>query len=159
MELFGLRPAAAKDAEVVSAWFHTHEEALEWAGETPWPLTPAWLAREIMTPDERYFALTRNDAPVGFFGLRIHPDRVHLIRVAIEPAHRGLGLSATLLEAALAAAESLGAPFVTLLVLAHDEPAVRAYERADFAYIRAQSDRRRPDWRIWLMGRPVTEAA
>jgi len=155
--LLSLREAAPSDAAAIAAWFHTEEEVWDWTGKAPWPLTRAWLEAELRGAREGYFVLTSCERPVGVFGLRLHHDRAHLVRVALDPACRGCGYSAQLLEAACFTAAARDQAFMTLKVYAENAPAVRAYERAQFAYIREERDPARGGALVWWMGRGLED--
>lgn len=151
--LLSLRPARAADAAAVRDWFLTREEAAEWAGDSPWPLPLDWMARTLTLDREPHFVLADAlDGPVGLFGLRLHQDRAHLIRVALAPTFRGVGFSARLLEAAFSMAAELGHTFMTLMVMDGNSAARGAYEKADFAYIRGETGR---FGQVWWMGRSL----
>lgn len=82
----------------------------------------------------RYYVLaeTETDEPAGMFGLRWRGAGVHLVRVALAPEWRGLGLARPLLRAAETLARDGGARRLTLNVYGDNEPARRAYEAAGF---------------------------
>lgn len=158
--LLRLRPFQASDAVSIVDWFRTREEAVDWAGPDSWPLEPFRLAQQLTQGMDGHFVLADDlDNPVGLFGLRLHHDRAHLVRVALTPSFRGCGFSARLLEAACLAAAQRGYGFMTLKVYADNEPAVRAYEAADFAYIRQETDPSRNHAVVWWMGRSLEEFA
>lgn len=157
--LLSLRQALPEDALQLGGWFRTREEVWDWTGPAPWPLSRAWLQAELTGRREGYFALTAGERLVGWFGLRLHHDRAHLVRVALDPAYRGCGYSAQLLEAACFAAAARDHTFLTLKVYAENTAAVRAYERADFAYIREERDEGRGGALVWWMGRNLEDFA
>ncbi len=104
-----------------------------WGGDVPWPLSADWLAAEFRSRTRAYFVLAEGErAAVGVFGLRLHPARAHLIRVALAPPWRGTGASVSLMAAALAAGRAAGARRMTLRVYGSNLAALRAYERAGF---------------------------
>lgn len=107
-----------------------------WGGpQVPDPLTPAWLMAEFNSPErEHYVMIDGEDAPLGLFGVRLHPcqKRAHLIRVAIDPDARGLGLSGAMLKGAAALARESRMQRLTLNVYGSNEQAQKAYECAGF---------------------------
>lgn len=158
--LLSLRPFQSPDAEHIAEWFRTEDEAIDWSGQGAWPLRPEELARELTLGTDGHFVLAEDGgSPVGLFGLRLHHDRAHLVRVALAPAYRGCGYSLRLLEAACLVAAQRGFGFMTLKVYAENRAAVRAYEAADFAYIRRETDATRGDALVWWMGRSLDEFA
>ena len=60
-------------------------------------------------------------------------DELHINNLAVAPAHRRLGIGATLLSAVLAEGVRLGARRATLEVRRSNEPARYLYERLGFA--------------------------
>jgi len=158
--LLSLRSFQPPDAELIADWFRTAEESVDWSGPGLWPLCPDRLREELTFGSAGHFVLADDlGAPVGLFGLRLHHDRAHLVRVALAPAFRGCGYSSRLLEAACLAAAHRGFNFITLKVYANNEPAVRAYEAAEFAYIRRETDPARAGALVWWMGRSLEEFA
>lgn len=154
-----LRAADPGDGAAIVEWFRSEEEVWDWTGRAPWPLTSTWAAEELRGAREGYFVLTAGKRLVGVFGLRLHHDRAHLVRVALDPAYRGCGYSARLLEAACFTAAARDQAFMTLKVYAENTPAVRAYERAQFAYIREERDAARGGALVWWMGRGLEDFA
>ena len=57
---------------------------------------------------------------------------VHLVRIAVLPAHRGIGLGARLLAEVVGYARSLGADSITLNTLTYNAAAQRLYEHFGF---------------------------
>jgi ribosomal protein S18 acetylase RimI-like enzyme len=85
--------------------------------------------------DSPFFIIAEIDgAPAGYafvtshFGGRL----VHLVRIAVLPAHRGAGLGARLLAEVVGYARGLGADSITLNTQTHNAPAQRLYERFGF---------------------------
>ena len=99
------------------------------------PLVAQWLMGEFNAQGRDYYVMVdRDDAPVGVFGLRLHPreKRAHLIRVAIDPDARGLGLASALLKGAGTLAREARMQRLTLNVYGSNDQARMAYERAGF---------------------------
>lgn len=83
------------------------------------------------------FGAYLSDELSGVLGLRRESGRKSAHKgfvwgVYVRPEHRGRGLLAALLEAAIAEARGLGLRQLTLTVAAHNAKARRAYERAGF---------------------------
>lgn len=94
---------------------------------------------------DHFVMVDAEDAPLGLFGLRLHPrqKRAHLIRVAIDPDARGLGLSGAMLRGAAALARESRMQRLTLNVYGSNEAARLAYEHAGFfvhEYAKAPED-------------------
>ena len=100
---------------------------------------PQWHKDEgIIGPaliDSPFFIVAElGGAPAGYaFVTAHHGGRlVHLVRIAVLPAHRGMGLGARLLAEVVGYARGLGADSLTLNTQTHNAPAQRLYERFGF---------------------------
>jgi RimJ/RimL family protein N-acetyltransferase len=141
---FKLRAVHAEDTPLISDWLASAEEARQWSGgDTPFPIEPEWLVQAFGGDQARYYVLAESetDEPVGLFGLRWRGAGVHLVRIALAPEWRGLGLARPLLRAAETLARDGGARRMTLNVYADNEPARRAYEAAGFFLNEVAADR------------------
>ena len=131
-----VRRARETDAEEIVTWFPDRKAVVMWGSpHLPDPLDSAWLAREFFSPGREHYVLTdTDDEPMGVFGLRFHPKerRAHLIRVALSPEWRGLGLSGHLLRGAATLAREARMLRLTLNVYGSNDAARLAYERAGF---------------------------
>jgi ribosomal protein S18 acetylase RimI-like enzyme len=90
---------------------------------------------EFHAPGRDYYVMVDvDDAPVGVFGVRLHPreKRAHLIRVAIRPHARGRGLASALLKGAATLSREARMERLTLNVYGSNDQARIAYERAGF---------------------------
>lgn len=99
--------------------------------------------------------------PLGVFGLRWCPGekRAHLVRVALAPEARGVGLAKPLLRAAADIARSGGAERLTLNVYGSNGPAQRAYEAAGFFVREIAAAPERRDDVVVRMIKPLGPAA
>jgi ribosomal protein S18 acetylase RimI-like enzyme len=118
-----------------------------WGGpQVPWPLNPLWLAAQFAIETPGHYAMVGiDDEPLGLFGLRLHPRqrRAHLIRVALAPEARGLGLAGPMLRGAAQLARESRIQRLTLNVYGSNDEARQAYERAGFfvhEYAKATED-------------------
>ncbi len=131
-----VRRARETDAEEIVSWFPDRGSVVSWGSpHVPDPLDADWLAREFFAPGREHYVLTDvDDEPVGIFGIRFHARerRAHLIRVALSPEWRGLGLSGLLLKGATTLAREARALRLTLNVYGSNDVARQAYERAGF---------------------------
>lgn len=131
-----VRRARESDAEEIVSWFPDRRAAVLWGSpQLPDPLDPEWLAREFFSPGREHYVLTDpEDEPAGVFGIKFHRKerRAHLIRVALSPDWRGLGLSGLLLKGATTLAREARMLRLTLNVYGSNEVARLAYERAGF---------------------------
>lgn len=136
-----------------------------WSGaETPFPVSAEWLATEFRRTGQTYFVLTdepdaegERPPPVGIFGLRWRPreQRAHLMRVALAPEMRGMGLAKPMLKAAERIAQARGAERLTLNVYGSNTSAQKAYEAAGFFVREIGGDRDRPDDVVVRMLKPL----
>ena len=62
----------------------------------------------------------------------ISPDTVHLVQLAVDPAHRGQRLSVSLLDASCAEARALGYTAIMLMASSRNQAACRLYAQAGF---------------------------
>lgn len=96
---------------------------------------------------------------VGHISIDIAPYGVADIGMLVVAGWRGLGLGATLLQAALEWASAAGAHKMALEVWPHNASALELYRRAGFVEEgRKRRHYRRRDGEIWdavLMGRPL----
>lgn len=133
IELRAFQPA---DDDELMSWFGDEEGLRNWAGPSVvWPLDRAQLDRRRDEPGLQAWSayLPASDGPVGHIELlRMGPELAQIDRVAIAPAHRGQGLSADLLRAALAHARDGGFLAAELIVFADNLPAVRTYLTVGF---------------------------
>jgi ribosomal protein S18 acetylase RimI-like enzyme len=63
---------------------------------------------------------------------KISPDTVHLVQLAVDPAHRGRRLSVSLLEASCTEARALGFTAIMLMASSRNQAACRLYAQAGF---------------------------
>jgi ribosomal-protein-alanine N-acetyltransferase len=99
------------------------------------PWTREMLARELGQSDVAHvFVLRLPGTPVAAFcSCWIVADELHINTVAVDPAHRRLGLGAQLICQVMREAARRGATRATLEVRASNEPARRLYETLGFA--------------------------
>ena len=108
------------------------------------PETPrgyaSYLGTQLAKPDVIVLVAERDGAVVGYTYAGLEGTDYMALRgpagalydIAVDPAHRGHGIGAQLLEATLAELKSLGAPRVVLSTAEGNEPAQRLFARAGF---------------------------
>lgn len=114
------------------------------------PWTRDMLARELRHSDvARVYVLRRPDASVvAFCACWVIVDELHINTIAVDPAHRRLGLATRLLHVVLADVASQGVVRATLEVRRSNEAACRLYQRLGFTieavranyYVRPEED-------------------
>lgn len=99
------------------------------------PWTREMLARELGQSDVAHvFVLRLPGIPVAAFcSCWIVADELHVNTVAVDPAHRRLGLGTRLIRQVMREAARRGATRATLEVRASNQPARRLYETLGFA--------------------------
>ena len=139
-----MHPPAIRDAELsdLDAIMHL---------ETSTFLTDAWsrdmMAAELAAQLTRYLVALEGDAVIGYAGLSAPrgAGQADVQTIAVDAAHRGQGVGATLLEVLLVEAASRGADDVLLEVRADNPTAQRLYERHGFEAIAVRPRYYQPD--------------
>jgi RimJ/RimL family protein N-acetyltransferase len=154
-----IRPARPVDAAEIARWFPDRSSAVLWGGpHVPDPVSEPWLAREFEARARAHFvAVDEDEHALGLIGMRrrLGERRVHLIRVAVAPEHRGEGLSLRLIESMATLARLGGARRLTLNVYGANTPALRAYEKAGFRLSEIGPPRSDPAGTVLRMTREV----
>ncbi|MGO4832610.1 GNAT family N-acetyltransferase [Rhizobiaceae sp. 2RAB30] len=142
MSVLHARPFEVRDISVLTGWFSSAAEIMQWAGpRLRWPLDVGQLAQLLRPIDlERdewsaWSVCTADGDVVGHFQLRFDAlcRQVTLGRVAIAPSQRGSGLALPMVHLALAKAFSIpSAHRVELRVYDFNEAAIRTYAKAGF---------------------------
>ena len=131
------------DFSALISWFPSEAALQDFAGPgARWPLDREQLDHRTAEPDLRSWTAYQPPAtePIGHIELvQIAPQHVRLDRVAIAPSHRGQGLSAELVRAALAQLDDPRPQTIDLLVSATNVPARRTYLGVGFTDIGAIS--------------------
>jgi ribosomal-protein-alanine N-acetyltransferase len=96
-----------------------------WSGEA--------LAAELARPDARVWVVREDGTALGFVCARRILDELHVLALAVEPAHRRRGLARALLAALLAG--EAGVREVQLEVRAGNAPARAFYADAGFVAV------------------------
>lgn len=132
-----LRAFAPADEDPLISWFPDGEALQQWAGPGPtWPLDHRQLTRRRAESGVQAWTAYLDGVPSEPAGhielIRTGPRTGRIDRVALAPAHRGRGLGAILVRAALDHARANGLRTVDLLVFAANQPAVRTYLAVGF---------------------------
>ncbi len=112
-------------ADAPEAFATTHAQA----SERPDRWWIDWTARSADGDGQAMFLAWHDDRAVGIAGAYGGPERFDVISMWVDPAVRGEGVGAALLDAAIAFA---GDAPVYLSVTETNEPAKRLYERRGF---------------------------
>lgn len=113
--------------------------------------TDAWsrdaMAAELAASHTRYVVAVADAAIVGYAGLSAPPGagQADIQTIAVDAAHRGVGLGARLLQRLLDEAAARGVGEVLLEVRADNPVAQRLYERHGFASIAVRPRYYQPD--------------
>ena len=119
-----IRPATIEDLDALVAL-----ERLAFAD--PWSRDS--LASELVAGRRRLpLVAYLGDRMVGVALVWVVADELHLVSLAVDPAHRRRGIAQALLDAVLASPEGQRAAIMTLEVRISNEAAINLYRRNDF---------------------------
>lgn len=79
-----------------------------------------------------YYVVESEGHVVGYGGMWMVMDELHITNVAIEPAHRGKGLSKKIMHALIDYGQSNRFSHMTLEVREHNQVAISLYEKLGF---------------------------
>jgi ribosomal protein S18 acetylase RimI-like enzyme len=96
-------------------------------------------------PPEVFQIILINETPAGRLYLHRAPDELHLLDIALLPAHRQQGLGTFLLRRILAEAQNTGLP--VRIYVEHYNPALRLYRRLGFVPVEEHGVYSRMEWR------------
>jgi len=121
-----LRHAALTDAPSAFAEVLAESEALS---------EEVWRRRTTPTDLQVTLVATDDESMVGMCAVirDAVTDQARLVAVWVDPAHRGQGVAASLIEAAIAWCERLRVGYLTTAVNETNLPAAAAYRNAGFA--------------------------
>lgn len=146
-----LRRRTEGDCETIVSWIDNAADLYLFSGpRLQWPLDSTQLLRmdQIVGLTAWVLVDDKLDDVVGHFDVAIDHGAARLGRVIIDPLRRGQGLSRILVDQAIAQARRFGASSLSLNVIAGNDRAVRAYERAGFHLV---ADHPRPDVRTMTL--------
>ena len=119
------------------SWFSTEHELKEWAGPNfRFPFTLASFAEDLKLNQLRSFVLVSEGAEFLAFGQFYQRlDKCHLGRLVVNPQFRGKGIAEQLMQRLCQLGlKELGLKHCSLFVLAHNEKAIKAYEKFGFVF-------------------------
>lgn len=79
-----------------------------------------------------YLVLTLDEVVIGFGGMWLIMDEIHITNVAVSPEHRGQGYSKTLINDMIKYAKEKGFQHMTLEVRVSNSVAIALYEKFGF---------------------------
>ena len=79
-----------------------------------------------------YLVLTLDEVVIGFGGMWLIMDEIHITNVAVAPEHRGQGYSKTLINDMIKYAKEKGFQHMTLEVRVSNSVAIALYEKFGF---------------------------
>ena len=127
-------PSQAHILELMS-WFSDADALLQWAGpgfRFPFDLT-SFQEDLKANPDTAFALVSPTGELLGFGQYYQRLDKCHLGRLVINPAHRGQGLACELIQGiSEVGSQALAVKQCSLFVLAHNQAAIRAYQKAGF---------------------------
>ena len=128
-----LEPFYAEAATVVSAWATSGRELDEWASLRGTP-APADFAAWHADPGVRAFLLVETSIPIGYGECWIDSAEreVELARLIVDPARRGRGIGALLVERLISGAREFAVDLAWVRVVPGNGPALACYARAGF---------------------------
>ncbi|MFZ6766716.1 GNAT family N-acetyltransferase [Undibacterium sp. Di26W] len=139
-----LRPALFTDYAVIANWINDAEACARWAGpRLAFPFDSAGLPALLAKPEAQAFVLIGADKEVAGFAQfwRRDAQRVHLGRIIVSPATRGLGFGRVLCEQLMQQAIAVtGLSVVSLRVYRDNPGALHLYSQLGFVAVEAESN-------------------
>ncbi len=136
----------------VAGWARTAHEVALLCGrvEYPFPADAVTSWRKV-DPDIQSYLLFDGERPVGYgeVWLDDEEDEVELARLIVDPAERGKGIGAELVQALLKPAIAAGHPDIFLRVRPDNAVAIKTYLRTGFVDVSQQ------EMDEWNAGQPV----
>lgn len=138
-----LRRPQSSDYQALALWLPNAVACLRWAGpRVLFPFSVAELPSLLAVADGESYCLAEGNATATAFGQHwvVAPGAVHLGRIIVSPAARGMGVGRSLCEQLISrATQSTGASTVTLRVYRDNKAAVALYSRLGFAPVESES--------------------
>lgn len=147
-----LRPATAADATHLFEW-RNDSDAIRWSATGRGVALAEhreWFSRALDDPARRIWIGERDGVALGMVRMDVR-DAIGTVSIAVDPAHRGAGVGAALLNA-LTSALALDFQAVELRALVHPEHAAsrRIFEHAGYAEIAID-----PETGFCVLSRPL----
>ena len=102
--------------------------------KTPWS-KESFLQELVENTLAEYYVLVLDDYIVGYGGMWLIIDEIHITNIAIDTAFRGRGYSKTLMDAIIDFGHVNGYHHMTLEVRVSNEVAIALYEKFDFVSV------------------------
>ena len=138
-----LRPPQSSDYQTLALWLPDAVACLRWAGpRVLFPFSVAELPALLAVAGGESYCLAEGNAAASAFGQYwvVAPSAVHLGRIIVSPAARGMGVGRALCDQLISrAVQSTGASTVTLRVHRENEAAVTLYSRLGFVPVESES--------------------
>lgn len=90
------------------------------------------LISEIQNENTKYIKATINDEIVGFAGILINYDDIHIMNIVVKKDRRKKGIGKELLKALIELAKKENKESLTLEVNEKNVPAIKLYEKFNF---------------------------
>lgn len=147
-----LRPFNKGDIDQLIAWIDSSSLNYQWGGPTyQFPLTKRQIVRHIKRQEVTPFLYERDDQRVGVAELFfVEEGHYRICRVFVSDSHRGQGVAKQMLKALIIhAATTLMVRKLSLVVFAHNHPAIRCYQSLDFETVAFEQGARKHDGASW----------
>ena len=105
----------------------------------PGPWSKSLFLKEMRRPDSYFMVFRLNGEVLGYGGLWLVAEEVHITNIAVHPAYRGQGYGAMILEHLLNAAVCRHATMATLEVRETNVVAINMYKKFGFRPVAIQS--------------------
>lgn len=150
-----LEPFAPGAATVVAGWASGTRELEDWASILETPL-PSDFATWHADPEVHAFLLQEANAPIAYGECWVDTAHreIEFGRLIVEPARRGRGIGALLLQRLIERAASFAVDTAWVRVVPGNGPALACYSRAGFEPVPADAQRRlnasQPRDYVWM---------
>ena len=131
-------PFSPEEAERVSQWVSSAEEARRWAGNSVrYPISPDTLVGWHRDPNIHPYLAWHDHFPVAYGELWVDRDEneVELARILVSPEQRGRGVGRAFVGKLIEAAGVFGLRNLILRVAPENVAAIRCYEASGFTAV------------------------
>lgn len=137
-----LEPFAPGAASVVAGWASGPRELEDWASILETPLASDFAAWHA-DPDVHAFVLQEADAPIGYGECWVDTAlrEIEFGRLIVEPARRGRGIGALLLQRLIERAREFAVDTAWVRVAPRNGAALACYSRAGFERVPPEEQR------------------
>ena len=103
------------------------------------PLSLDFIMQELKSnPFAHYYVIDKNEAIIGYIGLRIIDEVAEVMNMAIQKEHQNQGNGTMLLNEVINQAKTMGVKRVILEVRASNERAKELYKKVGFSYMKTR---------------------